>query len=178
MDSDALTRDPQRDPPARTKIRAGAGAVGAVGLLPSTTVGAMLLGEVERGHLRVGMEGRVLAPVTVNGSSGVSARASTVQGALVPCLVKGVFGLCGVTALGMLSADGTGRTVRPRTDSSAYLTAGARASLDLPLGFVDLRVSAELLAAVTRTGVIVGSETLWTNPPLTAALMIAPVFTF
>ncbi len=151
----------------RTALRFGTGVSGAVGFAPGPTSGLYLAAGVLRGPWSLDLEGRIDLPAERGYEAG-TVRASIRLGELVPCWHFGAPFACLVVGAGALSAEG--RDVKsPRHVDTFYALAGARAGVEFALvGPVLARLSADVVASLTRPTVAIGNVDAWTVPPVGA----------
>lgn len=181
----ATTRDPADDPfveralpvpkPSAERPRAwtvGLFGAGSIGSQPSPAPAGGAFADVRFEAVRLGLEGRVDLPTSTAPVTDIEVRVGLAQGALVPCFVRGFAAVCAVAAVGALSAEGQGRGVVARRETSLYAAFGGRfeATLPLALGPIDLRVYGDLVAPLTHPTFVVSDTKLWTLPPIAGAL--------
>jgi hypothetical protein len=94
---------------------------------------------------------------------------------MAPCVHAGVFGACGLGALGASQAS-SHQIPNENQGSAPFAALGGRALVDLPLfkGFWA-RGQADLLVPLVRTSLVVSNEQRWTMPTLLPSFGLALV---
>jgi hypothetical protein len=171
----------QPSPHDGAKLRVGLGGAVEVGTMPAAAPAlSMQLGARWR-LASISGEGRFLLPVTSDlGPQGVQARTWAGGGSLVPCghiplpLDKWNVALCGLLTVGAVHAEGVdlGAGYRAGAGSTLYAAAGARLSLEFPVGGpVLLRVTGDVLGGLRPARLQINDkDDLWTGARLTGAL--------
>jgi hypothetical protein len=178
---------PQPPAPSQhgAKLRVGLAGAADMGTMPATSPAvAMQLGARWR-VVSISGEGRVLLPVTTElGAQKVQARTWAGAGSVVPCghiplpLDKWNIAACGLFTVGAVHAEGLGLATSSGTGfrggSAApfYAGAGARLSLEFPVGGpVLLRVTGEVLGMLRPAGIEINDkDVLWTGARLAGGL--------
>lgn len=158
--------------PRAFTLRLGARGDAAVGLGPGLAYGAALTLGLERRALSAGMELRVLAPSSATvGRGTLSVWQWSIL--LVPCVRRGGVAGCLVGSAGMMYGRAEGFASNGRA-SGPTLAAGGRAAWAQPLlgEHLQLAVTLDVVAAVTRTRFTVGDSAAWRPAPVGACLGI------
>lgn len=179
---------PQADrPPQPPKPRDGAqlrvGLAGAadVGTMPAPAPALSAQLGVRWRLASISGEGRFLLPITSQvGVPRVQARTWAGAGSLVPCghlplpLDKWNVAACGLLTVGAVHAEGVdlGAGYRAGAGSTLYAAAGARLSLEFPVGGpVLLRVTGDVLGSLRPARLQLNDkDDLWTGSRITGAL--------
>jgi len=99
--------------------------------------------------------------------------ASLILGSLVPCIHSGIIAGCALMSVGTLRGSGS-NVVLPKSDSSLYSAAGARVVLEQPVaGGVALRLGAEVTATLSRSGLSIDGQEIWSTPPVAGLLWLS-----
>jgi hypothetical protein len=165
----AVTVDKQ-EAPLPWYVRAGTGAVVAVGATPSVDAGLTLDAGARRGAFSLSFEGRADFPVSKQAGDGGSVGASLALGCAVACGHLRIVRACVVAGVGALRAAGSGVT-DPQQDTKPYVTLGGRLGVEVPVGgplFVD--VHGDALFAATRITFRLDGRDVWTTPPIGGVL--------
>jgi hypothetical protein len=172
--SEVHAASPAAESTEAAKLRVGLGALVSFGSAPATAFGANLLIEGRWTRFSLGLEGHADVPV------GQPIQTGTYQSTLlfleaVPCLRAGVFGACGLGALG--ASEASSHQIPNATQGGAPFAAlGGRVLVDLPLfrGFWA-RGQADLLVPLVRTSLVVSLSQEWTMPTLLPSFGLALV---
>lgn len=164
---DAPPSPPPVAPDATRNVRFDVAAAGttAVGLAPATAIGAEGTIGVDIARARLELTGRTFFPVSSEGD--VAVRTRLVLARVAPCYGRPVFSACILLAVGSLSGEATGaRVASSQTDGRLYAAAGAGV-LSRIFVYDDLlfvRLSVDVLAALSRTDFDVGTQRVWSLP--------------
>jgi hypothetical protein len=157
---------------SRTVFAAYAAGFGAVGLSPSPTGGGSLSLGARFGPLGIYLEGRLDAPVTIEGTSG-TARTNLVLGGTQGCYETHGIGAClslGAGALQMRGDVPLGRAWAP------IVKIGARVKYELAvfraLGFF---AHLDVGGVPTRVTVVANDTPVWTTSPVAGELALGTV---
>lgn len=153
--------------PLRWSISAGASAdVGT----SATAQPTLRLEARARGDLfSLGLEGRFAMPVTTPLQQG-ALTTSAALGTLIPCLHYKWLAGCAQVSLGGLRIAGSGLASANQA-TVFHATAGLRAVFSVPLGsHFALGAMAEGQVPLTRASAVVGTEPVWTVPPIGGGL--------
>jgi len=174
-----VVQEPPPPPPppkasAPIGFQARLGGIGTVGSAPAPALGATVQGSARRGAFSIGLEGRGdLASTTALYRGDVHVgdmNAWLLMGSLVPCAFRSVLEGCALLSGGVIRASATNLTMS-REVSAPLLAFGARVGVEIPLGGVlSAGVHLDVLARITETVLQIGGETVWTSPPVSAAL--------
>jgi hypothetical protein len=158
-------------------VDVGLDLVAAVGYAPSPSVGTRLAVGLRHGPWSFALGGRLDLPAEGRFATGTVETAVRL-GELSGCGHFGRGFLCVVGAAGAITADGR-NVLNARRTIGPFGTVGGRVGGDIPLvGPLALRGSAELVALLVRTSVMVGQETLFTTPALGGTFAIGFVGRF
>jgi hypothetical protein len=164
--------EPPPPPPPEHDVHfdAALGPVVSLGGAPATSVGGEALLGLDVDRLRVELAGRAHLPASSEADVGVRARMA--YGRLAPCYGWVVASACAVVAIGSVSAEAIGDGITAsRSESQLYAAAGLGAVSRLLFAGDRLfvRLSADLLFALSRAGFDVGDRRVWTVPTVGAA---------
>jgi len=170
---------PSRSPAGRPVWYVGAGVLGAIQTLPHPSWGGDVTLGVGTRRFSIGLDGRFQAPSALKEPAG-SVTLWTAAAWLVPCARYRMFAACGLLGAGLLRGTGS-EVAAPRTETSPWLAAGARAELRLPLSpatAFTLRLDgyAVPLQTVVQLGDPPGE--VWRTPRVAAALALGFVHHF
>lgn len=158
---------------AHVHVFAAVGGVASAAVAPSVSFGGEAGVGLRAAAFSVEAEGRVegmLAPVHV--ASGDRLDASVLTGALIPCANLREWAPCGVLRLGAFQGHAPD-VANPSLGSSLYAAVGARLGYVIPLsGTFSLRPAVEVTFCLNRTSLLVDHETVWTAPPIAAAIQL------
>jgi hypothetical protein len=170
---------PRRSAGARAWY-AGAGVLGGLQTLPRPSWGGDLTLGLGTSRFSIALDARFHAPRTLRKEAAGSVTAWTAAAWIVPCARYHAFAACALVGAGVLQATGS-EVAAPRTASSPWLAAGARAELRLPLAqatALTLRLDgyAVPLQTVLQLGDPPGE--VWRTPRVAAALAMGFVHQF
>lgn len=158
----------------RVRVHALGGAAAVLGAAPAPAVGVRFGVGVTLGHARVDVEGLVDVPSSnggepLDGAPGsFSARTTRLGAAVAPCGVFTPVRVCAVVAAGSLRGEVPGAS--PRERSNAFVEAGPRLGLELPLaGRIALDMRADLPLQLARTELAAGDTVLFRQAIVTAS---------
>jgi hypothetical protein len=158
-------------------IETGLAMVASVGFAPAPSVGARLALGLRRGFWSFALGGRLDLPSEGQYAMG-TVETTARLGELSGCGHFGRAFFCVVGAAGAVTADGR-NVLNARRTIGPFGTVGGRVGADIPLvGPLALRGSAELVALLVRTQVMVGQDTLFTTPALGGTFAIGVVGRF
>ena len=162
---------PEPEPDHPIGFRASAGFHGAFGAAPGPAAfGLAAAAGIRWRALSVAVGGRIDFPSSKDAGVG-TVSSSLVLGTLAPCGHVSIFSGCALAVVGALRGENVGAQVR---DTTPFAAAGARAGLELPIyGALGVRISADLLATLTRTALSIDDVEVWTTPPAHGAVGIA-----
>jgi hypothetical protein len=156
-------------------LRVGLGAIFSLDSAPAPAFGADLLIEARWTRFSLGVEGHADVPAGQPIQTG-HYQSTLVFLEVVPCVHAGVFGACGLGALG--ASEASSQQIPNATQGGAPFAAlGGRALVDLPLfkGFWA-RGQADLLVPLVRTSLVATvNQELWTMPTLLPSFGLALV---
>ena len=148
------------------QLRAGGGAVVAVGAAPSVDAGLVIYAGVRRGMLSVALEGRADFPVSAQAVDGGSVSASLAMASLVPCIHRAILRGCAVAGVGVLRGAGAGVT-NPQEDTKPYVAMGGRLGIEAKVtGPLFFDAHADALLAATRITLRLDGRDVWTTPTI------------
>jgi hypothetical protein len=174
QEGEVQTAAPGEAPSVPAKLRVGLGVLLSTDSAPAPAFGANLLIEARWPRFSLGVEGHADVP------AGQPIQTGHYQSALLflevaPCIHAGVFGACGLGALG--ASEASSQQIPNATQGGAPFAAlGGRALVDLPLfkGFWA-RAQADLLVPLVRTSLVVSLNQEWTMPTLLPSFGLALV---
>lgn len=179
-------RPPPMAPTApRGELWAVGGGALSLGTQPSPGLGATLELGARWRSIALGVEGRFDAPTAVTSQSGGGTTSTSRQSlTALPCAIVRLdsttlrLGVCASASIGWLSGRGQNVT-SPREDSTWLASAGARVFLGFALAsHLELRLRAELHAAVRRAVVHLDGAVAWEESPITGSLGIGVAVRF
>ncbi len=153
---------PAEPPPERSHVTVRAEGTVGIGLGPAPAPGAVLGVGLRASPWSIDLEG--FADL---GSERTDRFRATLRGAtLVPCRHIGPLGACLVVGAGAMTVEGLGST-NPRTSTGAFVDAGLRVALSVPLGsHLSVAAHADGRVPFTRITAGLGPEDVWTSGPL------------
>jgi len=171
---------PPRRPAGALAWYAGAGVLGGVQTLPHPSWGGDLTLGLGTSRFSIALDARFHAPRVLRKEAAGSVTVWTAAAWVVPCARYRAFAACALVGAGVLQGTGS-EVAAPRTASSPWLAAGARAELRLPLSpatALTLRLDgyAVPLQTVLQLGDPPGE--VWRTPRVAAALALGFVHQF
>lgn len=162
---------PAEGDPTRARAHATAAVLGAIGAEPAPSFGGSIGARLVWPIASVGMEARADLPASVDIPQGrVTAWRWTIA-ALVCGLREPLFA-CALGSAGAVQGSGAGVDA-PRNDATAFLSAGLRAGVDLPItAAIALAPYFEVEAPLLRTALVLDGVTAWRTPPVAGSLGI------
>lgn len=177
-DVDQPQPQPSSERNARSPLRLAAGLRGEVGTVPAPTPAVSLGAAMIWPRVSLGLELSSTLPASKDVDSGGRVRGWLLRSSLVPCFRVTRLALCGVASIGRFSGSGESVT-QPEDHGALFLSAGGRASLDVPLDRrFGLAIDAELGGNLQRTTLRVGPDDVWRAPPVYASLGASVFFEF
>lgn len=157
-------------PSRRLEVRTHASVSGALGTLPSLSVGESFGASLKVGRWFGSLEAGAWLPSSVSTPAGNGGKAWLLFLAGSGCAYGGRLFVCALGTAGDFRAIGTGQLLSHRA-SSAYVALGARVGVEIPLARpFALVVQGSLLAPLVRPGLRIGEEVLWQVPFVTGDL--------
>src|ERR1017187_5413769 len=152
------------------RLRLGADAAIPAGLDPGLAYAASLHTGLRRNRLSVSLEFRALAPSSFAVGRG-SLHVWQWAALLAPCTHWGAFAACLVGSAGRIHGRGEGFVINEQS-SSLSASAGARAAWEYPQHGqkLRLRLSLDLMVALTQPHFALGGVDAWAPPPVAAVL--------
>ncbi len=164
---------PSPPPPPPSSLNASIGVLGAGGFAPRSNVGFTAGVAYRTRRWSLGAEARRDLPVTSE-----HATSSILAVSLLPCIVRGPLGLCGIAALGAIQASGSDVTT-PRSDTGLWAAVGVRLALELPIyAPIALGIHADGMAPLVRTSLRLSGTDVWTTPTFAAAVGLKIILHF
>ncbi|MBX3186280.1 MAG: hypothetical protein KF819_04660 [Labilithrix sp.] len=152
-----------------------AGAVrGDVGAEPGLAPGLAVSISFERPRFAVGLEVSSLLPTTtgvdVANLAGARVRGWVLRSTVLPCARFGHVSWCALASVGRFEGSAE-NAPDPRTRASAFVATGARVGVEFPLyEKLAMTLDAEVAANLYRTTLLVGTEPVWTAPPVSGGV--------
>ncbi|HVJ90988.1 MAG TPA: hypothetical protein VM580_14390 [Labilithrix sp.] len=171
---DALPAPAQRASSVGLRV---AGTVrGEVGTEPGPAPGLAASVAIERSRFALGLEIASLLPSTTGADapnlSRVRVRGWLLRSSVLPCVRFAKVNVCGLVSVGRFEGSAE-NALEPTSRASAFVAAGARVGLEVPLsGRLAMTFDGELAANLYRTTLAVGAEQVWTAPPVGGGLGI------
>lgn len=159
----------------RVGIDASVGIAAALDAGPTAAFAFTVHLGINRKRWSLGVEMRGDLPASAASAVGGRVETALIIGMIVPCVRHKLASVCALAAIGAERGDGGGYN-EPRAVSSFYAAFGGRLAVDVPLPPpLAVRVSADLLAPVTRMELYAGSlgdlgHRLYRTPPVSSAL--------
>jgi hypothetical protein len=162
---------PAEEPASPITFRASAGAHVALGAAPTPAAFGL---DIDAGlrwrALSIDLGGRADIPMSSETPSGTIAT-SLLFATVAPCGHVSFFSGCALGAFGAMRGEHVDLEQR---DSVPFVALGARAAAEVPIyEVVGLRIFADLLAPLIRTGVIVRGQEVWRAPVVQGAIGLA-----
>jgi hypothetical protein len=163
--------------PKPIRWSAGASVLSSLGANPSLDAGFATQIGARIGIASLAVEGRLDLPASTSVAIG-GVRTTLAFAALVPCVHIGLARGCAIGAIGALYGSGYGIDM-PFHRHTFYAAAGGRVGAELPLSRrLALDLHLDLLGTLTSTRLEVDHTTVWTTPPISAALALGIAATF
>ena len=158
---------------SRASLRLTVAPMVSVGIAPAVALG--LSASIGAGwpHVSLAVEGRLDLPASAHLSSGGDVNTSVALATFVPCVHVTRWIGCALASVGSMRAESSGISA-PAIDYSVFAAVGVRVGIEVPISRVfAVRPQIEGQAALTRPSVELNGRTIWTAPPLAAALGVA-----
>lgn len=169
---------PPGPPPERFRGFVHAGSFVLAGTSPAGVgVGFVLgLGVRPRDRWSLGVEARYDLEGRATARGGGEVRGGLLAGQLVPCLHGGPLVACAVGQVGAFFGRSEG-VVSPARRTTLYVAAGVRLAVEVPVigPWLAVRLGLDVLAAATRTQLLLDGEEVWISAPVTGTLGLTVV---
>jgi hypothetical protein len=168
---------PVESAPSATGLGVGFAVSGAVGAVPSPSLGLAL----ELGYawtlFSLALDAQAILPAHQELSTG-SVASSQFTAVLVPCVTHWHLGACGLISAGATRVAASG--IEPAgSHSLPFFGLGGRVYGGLPLlGWLEARLQLDVLAPLTQTSIVLDGRTTWTAPAVSGSAGLALVARF
>lgn len=164
--------------PSRAALRLTVAPMVSIGVAPAVAPGLTASAGVGWPNLSLALEGRLDLPASARLSIGGDVATSVALATLVPCVHVARWMGCVLGSVGSMRAASSGIS-DPAIDDSVFAAVGVRAGIEVPLSRIfAVRPQIEGQAALTRPSLELNGKTIWTTPPLAAAIGLAIVARF